>query len=64
MLQKARLLGAAVRDGAIEERGSESVGNPRPDDASARPVEAGQCHPRRMLPARGHLTAPGANLLL
>ena len=37
MLRKARLLGDAVRDGAIEERHSESVGNPRPDDASARP---------------------------
>jgi hypothetical protein len=34
---KAGLLGDGLRDGAVKERHAEPFGNPRPDDASARP---------------------------
>jgi len=40
VLQKAGLPGDGLRDGAIEERHADPLGNPRPDDSSARPKRA------------------------
>ncbi len=50
VLRKARLLGDGVGNSPVEERDAEPLGNPRPDDCTARPVKRGECHHRWVLP--------------